>query len=355
LSSDPPEAAPSPGHQPVLLAEVLEHLAPRPGEVAVDATLGRGGHAIELLRAIRGGVAPGLAASSAHSGLLIGIDRDRENLAAAGARLAVEAGLAAIPIEPAIAPRNEPAPGSIANASPVRLVHADFAQIDEVLASRGLAADLVLADLGASSPHFDDPERGFSFRHEGPLDMRLDRSGGVTAADLVAQLPERDLAETIRRLGEEPFAARIARKIARVRAAAPISTTTQLADLVRDAYGPRARHSRMHPATRTFMALRIAVNDELGSLQRLLARIGMAARLAAANEGGWLRRGARIGVIAFHSLEDRMVKHAFAQCEAEGLLRRRPRRSILPSEVEIGHNPRARSARLRVAMVGGLP
>ena len=337
----------------MLLAEVLEHLAPRPGTVAVDATLGRGGHAIELLRAVVAGAPSGDPAWSGPPGLLVGIDRDRENLAAAAARLATETGLAPSPIEPAIFPQTNLAPRTAADPSPVRLVHADFAQLGEVLSSRGLAADLLLADLGASSPHFDDPERGFSFRHEGPLDMRLDRSGGITAADLLAQLPERDLAETIRRLGEEPLAARIARKIAHARAAAPISTTTQLADLVRDAYGPRARHSRMHPATRTFMALRIAVNDELGSLQRLLERIGVAARMAAAGEGGWLRRGARIGVIAFHSLEDRMVKHAFAQLEAEGLLERRPRRPILPGEVEIAHNPRARSARLRVATVGG--
>lgn len=324
------------GHAPVLLAEAIAALRPAPGSVAVDATVGRGGHAAAILRAVR---------AEGAGGSLVAIDRDRENLAFAGARLAAEIGVPPPPIEGVAGVPLETRP-------PLRLVHADFGRLGEVLASRNLAADLLLADLGVSSTHFDDPSRGFSFRHDGPLDMRLDRSGGATAADLVAGLPERDLAEAILRLGEEPLARRIARKIAHARAAAPISTTSQLAELVRDAYGPRARASRMHPATRTFMALRIAVNDELGSLHRLLEQLADAARRCAAGAPAPLAPGARLGVISFHSLEDRMVKRAFSSLAGEGLARLATRRPIEPRDAEREANPRARSAKLRAATVG---
>jgi 16S rRNA (cytosine1402-N4)-methyltransferase len=337
LSSEPAGTAEGrPGHAPVLLAEAIAALRPLPGSLAVDATVGRGGHAIALLRAVREG---------GGGGSLLAIDRDRENLAFAGGRLAAEIGVPLPPIEGPAGPPLEARP-------PLRLVHADFGRLGEVLTSRGLAADLVLADLGVSSTHFDDPSRGFSFRLDGPLDMRLDRSGGATAADLVAGLPEADLAEAILRLGEEPLARRIARKIAHARAAAPITTTSRLAELVRDAYGPRARASRMHPATRTFMALRIAVNDELGSLHRLLEQLADAARRCVAGAPTLLAPGARIGVISFHSLEDRMVKRSLAALAAEGLARLASRRPIEPRDEEREANPRARSAKLRAATVG---
>lgn len=323
-----------PGHEPVLFREVMTALAPRPGETFVDATVGRGGHAEAILRQ----VLPG--------GRLLGLDRDAENLAFSAVRLAGLIGAAEVP---PIEPRNGSAPA----AGPLRLVHADFARLGEVLAARDLAADGILADLGIASTHVDDPTRGFSFRGDGPLDMRLDRRQGPTAAELLASLSETEIARAIRVLGEEPLASAIARKIARVREATPISTTSQLAALVRDAYGSRAGRSRMHPATRTFMALRIAVNDELGSLRSLLASISDAAASLAAGRSSWLRPGARLAVISFHSLEDRMVKHAFADLAARGLASLPFRRPVEAGEEEVARNPRSRSAKLRVATVGG--
>ncbi|MGA1045629.1 MAG: 16S rRNA (cytosine(1402)-N(4))-methyltransferase RsmH [Phycisphaerales bacterium] len=336
MGSDPEEgdsATEGVGHEPVLLAEVLAALDLRPGDTAADLTLGRGGHALPILEAV--GV----------SGRLVGFDRDAENLAFAGRRLAAHAAVAAPPIE-VIRPPDTSPPG------PLRLIHADFAHAGEALRARSIAADAVLADLGVASTHFDDPARGFSFRFEGPLDMRLDRSRGATAAELLASLPEDELARMIRLLGEEPLAARIARKIACVRESAPISTTSELAELVRAAYGPRAHRSRMHPATRTFMALRIAVNDELGSLQRLLASIEEAAAAIGRGEASWLRPGARVAVISFHSLEDRAVKWSFASLAERGLVRLMGRRPAEASASEQDSNPRSRSAKLRVATVG---
>ena len=317
----------------MLLAETLATLDPHAGELAVDLTLGRGGHAQALLERL------------GPAGRLVGFDRDAENLAFAGRRLAATLGIDVPPIE-SIRPPDSPPSG------PLRLVHADFAHAGESLAARGIAADLVLADLGVASTHFDEPDRGFSFRFEGPLDMRLDRSRGATAAELLASLPEEELARMIRLLGEEPLASRIARKIACVRESAPISTTSELADLVRAAYGPRAHRSRMHPATRTFMALRIAVNDELGSLQRLLASIEEAAAAIGRGEASWLRPGARVAVISFHSLEDRAVKRSFASLAERGLARLMGRRPAEASASEQDSNPRSRSAKLRVATVG---
>jgi len=325
-----------PGHEPVLLREVMNALAPRSGETFVDATVGRGGHAAAILREV------------VPDGLLLGLDRDAENLAFAAARLAPLTGSDPPPVEPIRTP-------DLPARRPLRLVHADFARLGEVLGARDLAADGILADLGIASTHVDDPARGFSFRGDGPLDMRLDRSQGPTAADLLASLSETEIARAIRVLGEEPLAAAIARKIARVREATPISTTSQLAALVRDAYGSRAGRSRMHPATRTFMALRIAVNDELGSLRSLLASLAEAAASLAAGTKSWLRPGARIAVISFHSLEDRMVKHAFADLSTRGLATLPFRRPVEAGEEEVRRNPRSRSAKLRVAMVGGAP
>jgi 16S rRNA (cytosine1402-N4)-methyltransferase len=282
------------GHTPVLLAETLELLDVRPGGFYVDGTLGLGGHAREILR------------RSAPHGRLLGLDRDAETLERARA---------------ALAPFGER----------VRLGHADFRELPELLA--GEQPDGILLDLGVSSLQLDSPERGFSFRHEGPLDMRLDRSHGPSAAELVNRLPERELADLIHRYGEERAARRVARAIVAARARRRLTTTLELAELVRGAVG-RGRPG-LHPATRTFQALRIGVNRELEGLERAL---GAAARL--------LAPGGRLAVIAFHSLEDRQVKQAFRSLRGEGfqLLTRKPLR---PGLAELGANPRARSARLR--------
>jgi len=297
----------APDHHPVLLTEVLTLLAPQPGEVILDCTLGRGGHAVAL----------GAAASDT---TVVGLDVDEGNRAFAAARLQ-DAGV-----------NNHTRQGN-------------FVRAPETMADTGLAADVVLADLGFASNQVDDPQRGFSFRLDGPLDMRLDPSSPVTAASLLASLPEQELASLIRRHGEEPLAARIAQKVAQERSQRPIHTTGQLADLVREAYGVRARTSRQHPATRTFQALRIAVNDELAALQTLLDRLTRALRTDASS---WLRPGARIGIIAFHSLEDRPVKQCFTKLICDGLAADVSAGAVQAGTEELDRNPRSRSARLRV-------
>jgi 16S rRNA (cytosine1402-N4)-methyltransferase len=282
------------GHVPVLLAETLEVLAVRPGGFWVDGTVGLGGHAAAILRA------------SAPHGRLLGLDRDGETLARARA---------------ALAPFGERA----------RLEQADFREIPERC---GEPAQGILLDLGVSSAQLDDPGRGFSFQAEGPLDMRMDRGDGETAADLVNGLPEKTLAEVIFRYGEERASRRIARAIVRARERAPLATTTELAAVVRRASPPRRRRGH-DPATRTFQALRIRVNRELEGLEAAME--GAAACLAP--------RG-RLAVIAFHSLEDRAVKTVFRALAGRGfsLVTRKPLR---PSAEEVRRNPRARSARLR--------
>jgi len=283
------------GHVPVLLAETLETLAVRPGGLFVDGTVGLGGHAAAILRA------------SAPDGRLLGLDRDGETLARAAQ---------------ALRPFGER----------VRLEHADFREIPERL--HGERAQGVLVDLGISSAQLDDPERGFSFQAEGPLDMRMDRGEGETAGDLVNRLPERELADVIYLYGEERRSRRIARAIVRARERAPIRTTTELAEIVRRA-SPRSGRPGLHPATRTFQALRIRTNRELDGL-------GAALRAAAQ----CLAPGGRLAVIAFHSLEDREAKTTLRALAAEGfsLVTRKP---VRPSEAEVSANPRARSARLR--------
>jgi 16S rRNA (cytosine1402-N4)-methyltransferase len=205
----------------------------------------------------------------------------------------------------------------------------------------------VLADLGFASTQMDDPARGFSFQADGPLDMRLDPTRGESAADLLARIREPELADAIFELGEDPFSRRIARTIVERRTRAPLRTTQELASAVVAAYGARARDSRMHPATRTFMALRILVNDELGALRTLLAALEQGGREAAAGSG-WLRPGCRAGIISFHSLEDRLVKHAMADWERAGLGERVTRKPAEASDVELATNRRARSAKFRV-------
>jgi len=325
---DAPDFA-DPGHVPVLPAETLELLAPRAGEVVVDATLGRGGHAAQILPMI----APG--------GTLVATDLDRGNLDFAAARLeAVARGLEGVRVIP---------------------VHASFVELPRILAERELAADALVADLGFASTQVDDPGRGLSFGADGPLDMRLDRDrrGAPTAADVVNRSSEIELARVLAEYGEEPppIARRIAAKIVEARAGAPIHTTAELTRLVLDAYGPRARSSRMHPATKTFMALRIAVNDELAALASLLAALGRAAEAAASgaspSAGAWLRPGARLAVISFHSLEDRQVKQAFASLVDRGLAHRLTRKPVTASDDEVRVNPRSRSARLRAVVLAG--
>jgi 16S rRNA (cytosine1402-N4)-methyltransferase len=314
------------GHVPVLAGQVMVLLAPKSGDTALDLTAGRGGHAELLARAIGA------------SGRLLLVDRDSANLAFARDRV-----LGIAPGHPDVETR-----------------HGSFASIERLLASLGPAwqADAVLADLGFASSQMDDPGRGFSFQADGPLDMRLDPTQGETAADLLARLPEADLADAIFHLGEDPFARRIARTIVERRARTPLATTADLAATVVAAYGPRARQSRMHPATRTFMALRILVNDELRALDTLLASIERGARAPIAGCAAgtaatipWLRPGARIAIISFHSLEDRRVKHAFADWERAGLGARLTRKPAEADESEIRANPRARSAKLRAFQI----
>lgn len=304
----PADSPPDPiGHAPVLLRPILDLLAPRPGEVYLDCTLGRGGHALAIERRI------------SPQGMLVGLDLDPTNLDFARHRL--EAAFE----------------GQI---GPVRhLVHANFAQAPVVLEQIGLTdgVDLLLADLGFASTQVDDPNRGLSFSQDGPLDMRLAPTSGQTAADLVNTLPARELADLIYRLGEERLSRRIAQKIDEFRRREPIKNTGQLAQLVRQAYGPSGRRQRIDPATRTFMALRIAVNGELESLEQLLADLP---RL--------LRPGARAGVISFHSLEDRLVKHSFRGYQQAGRAELVTRKPVTADETEERDNPRSRSAKLRV-------
>lgn len=305
------------GHVPVLGPEVVRLLAPQAGDLLIDCTAGRGGHAELLARAMG-------------SGTLVLSDLDPGNLAYAAERLA----------------RAAPDVRVIA-------VQGDFRHLALRMRTMGLPpANAVLADLGVSSLHLDDPARGFSFSADAPLDMRLDPAGSRTAADLVARLSEEELTTVIGHLGEEPLARRIAQKVAESREVAPIKTTAQLALLVREAYGPRARTSRLHPATRTFMALRIAVNDELGALEGLLLAVATAAHEAAQGKAGWLARDARVAVISFHSLEDRLVKRSFAALESSGLASRLARKPLVASDAEVDANPRARSAKLRIVRLG---
>jgi 16S rRNA (cytosine1402-N4)-methyltransferase len=283
------------GHTSVLLAETLELLAVRPGGLWVDGTVGLGGHAEAILRA------------SAPDGRLLGLDRDSETLERARERLAQF-------------------------GDRVRLEHADYREIEQRLGDA--RADGILLDLGISSAQLDDPERGFSFQAEGPLDMRLDRSHGETAEEVVNRTRERELADLIFAYGDEHASRRIARAIVYERERERIRSTTRLAEIVRRA-APRSRRPGLHPATRTFQALRIRVNRELDGLGEALERA--AARLAP---------GGRLAVIAFHSLEDRAVKQAFRSLAARGFgaLTKKPLR---PGEDETRRNPRARSACLR--------
>jgi 16S rRNA (cytosine1402-N4)-methyltransferase len=296
------------GHLPVMLAEVLESLSPRDGGHYIDGTFGGGGYAKAILEAADCRV--------------LGIDRDPDAVAR-GRELAKQF------------------------AGRLTIVQGEFSQMDELFNGK---SDGVVLDLGVSSFQFDEADRGFSFREDGPLDMRMSKSG-VSAADFVNTAEESVLADVIHHLGEERFARRVARAIV---AARPLSRTAELADVVAKALGPAALRHPIHPATRTFQALRIHVNDELGELERGLEA---AERVLAA--------GGRLVVVAFHSLEDRIVKRFFAEhgkpqpagsrhaplaaAKREQTFRLLTSKPRMPTEAEIAQNPRARSARLRAA------
>lgn len=319
-SSFPPASQPA-GHLPVLPEEVLAALSPAPGMVYCDATAGLGGHASMI--------APRLAPR----GTVILNDVDPGNLERASAR--VRAVLDKVPDGHTVA---------------VRTVRGNFARLPSLLGRADLpeplpSADLFLADLGFSSNQMDTAERGFSFMRAGPLDMRLDPTLPTSARDLVNTLPERELVRILREFGEEPAAARIARKIAQTRTSEPITTTSGLADLVRSVLPTKS--GSIDPATRTFQALRLAVNDELGTLAALLDQVERTALYRAAEVPAWLSPGARVAVIAFHSLEDRPVKRLFASLHKSGRAQFCSEQPSLPTDLEVRNNPRARSARLR--------
>lgn len=291
-----------PRHVSVLPVEVLAALAPKPGEIFIDATVGAGGHS----RLLAERVLP--------DGRLIGLDRDPAMLELARSRL-----------------------GSL----PVKLIQGPFSRLREVLDELNIGAvDGVLADLGICSDQLDAAERGLSFTQPGPLDMRLDPETGEPASALLRRLNERDLADLIYRYGEERFSRRIARRIVEVRRREPLQTTEQLAELVRRCVPrpPRSRDRRrpaIDPATRVFQALRIAVNDELGELEHLLKILPQC-----------VRPGGRVAIISFHSLEDRLVKQAFRDRSMWEALTKKP---VQAGEEEVRNNPRARSAKLRAA------
>ncbi len=292
-------------HFPVLLEETLSFLLGGNRKVFVDATVGLGGHAYEILK-------------RDPKAYLIGIDKDPQALELAERRLKEFEGR-------------------------FSLYQADYKDLDEVLKAEGLkTVDGILMDLGVSMLQLKTPERGFSFKEDAPLDMRMNPEQRLTAYDVVNRYSERELYRIIREYGEERFAKRIAAAIVRRRKEKPIETTLELAGIVEEAV-PKGFYKKIHPATKTFQAIRIEVNRELDHLKEALLKVP---RL--------LSEGGRVAVISFHSLEDRIVKHTFRHFEKEGLLKVLTKKPVLPSEEEISKNPPSRSAKLRVAeRVGG--
>ncbi len=294
-----------PGHRPVLYEEVLELLQPktRTGQIKIlDCTLGLGGHASALMR------------TSGKDAQLVGMDADEDNVVFAKRNLALFEGR-------------------------VRFFHANYSQIHDVLAEVGWdKVDILLADLGIASNQLDNPDRGMSFSQDGPLDMRLDRNSPRTAAELVNQIGEKELADLIYSFGEERYSRRIARAIVAERQKGRIERTKQLEDIVFRAMPAPLRQKRkgVHPATRTFQALRIAVNEELQNLEILLGSLG---DVMAVN--------GRAAFISFHSLEDRRVKQAFSDLVGTGRAKSLTKKPIVATEEEIQENPRSRSAKLR--------
>ena len=303
-------------HRPVLLDECIEALNIRPDGIYLDGTLGRAGHSREIARRL-------------DTGRLICVDRDDAALEAARERLAPW-------------------------MDRVTLVHSNFDRVDEILNELGIpGADGMLFDLGVSSPQLDDGARGFSYMADAPLDMRMDREEGLTAADVVNTWSQEELKRILFQYGEERYAPQIAGAIVRRREEGPIRTTLELVDIIKSAMPARALKEKQHPAKRSFQAIRIAVNDELGSVERMLKRA-----VPRLNKGG------RLAVITFHSLEDRIVKTGFADfargctcppdfpvcvCGKTPDIRLVNKKPILPSQRELEENPRSRSAKLRVA------
>ena len=288
-------------HTPVLLREVIEWLAPKPNMTIVDCTVGAGGHSAAIVPRLM------------PEGRLITMDCDEQALEAAKVRL-------------------------VEFAPNVAYVHRNFRDLPNALAHlHGERVDGLLADLGMSSLQLDNPQRGLSFSREGPLDMRLDSRQPMTAASLIRQSSQRQLVDLFRDYGEERWAERIARRIVETRKRQPLDTTSQLARLVEDAV-PRGASRRLHPATRVFQALRIAVNDELGALRALLNVLP-----------DILLPGGRAVILTFHSLEDRLVKQTFRQGAQTGRLRVLTKKPVRPSAEEAAANPRSRSAKLRAA------
>ena len=304
------------GHRPVLLEECLEALAIRPDGVYVDGTLGRAGHSLEIARRLT-------------TGRLIGIDRDETAIAAARERL-----------------RDY--------MDHVTLVHSNFDRIGAILEELNISgADGMLFDLGVSSPRLDDAQRGFSYMHDAPLDMRMDRTAALDAHQVVNRWPYEELRRILYEYGEERYAPAIAKGICRARETAPIETTLQLVDVIKSAMPPQALREKQHPAKRSFQAIRIAVNGELDALPPMLN--------AAAEH---LNAGGRLAVISFHSLEDRIIKKTMQElatgctcppnfpvcvCGKTPKMKLISRKPITPGDRELTENPRARSAKLRVA------
>lgn len=305
------------GHKPVLLHECLDALAIKPDGVYLDGTLGRAGHSLEIVRRLTAG------------GRLIALDRDETAIEAAQRRLADY-------------------------MDRVTLVHSNFSALDDVLREIGVrGVDGMLFDLGVSSPQLDDAARGFSYKQDAPLDMRMDESASYTARELVNTVSYEELKRILYEYGEERYAPAIAKKICAYRTEKPIETTLELADLIRSAMPAAALREKQHPAKRSFQAIRIAVNDELAAVREMMD-----------TAPDKLRVGGRLCVISFHSLEDRIVKTGIARrehgctCPREApvctcgfvqTLRSVSRKPILPGEEELECNPRARSAKLRVA------
>ena len=304
-------------HKSVLLQECIDALNIRPDGIYLDGTLGGAGHSSQIARRLTEG------------GRLIGVDRDRTALAAAKERLAPY-------------------------ADRVTLVHSNFAEIDAILDSLGIpAVDGMLFDLGVSSPQLDDASRGFSYMADAPLDMRMDKDDALTAGEGVNTWSQGELRRILYDYGEERYAPQIAAAICRAREKAPIETTLELVDIIRSAMPAQALREKQHPAKRSFQAIRIAVNDELGAVSRM-----MQAAVGRLNPGG------RLAVITFHSLEDRIVKSEMQQaargctcppefpvcvCGKKPLVKLVTRKPIVSGPAELEENPRARSAKLRVA------
>jgi 16S rRNA (cytosine1402-N4)-methyltransferase len=289
-------------HKPVMVKEVLNFLDPRPGSTIVDCTIGVGGHSAEILKRI----SPG--------GRLIGIDRDSESLEISRDRLKGMGGS-------------------------YDLVWDDFRNLDKIISDAGIEEiDAIFYDLGVSSYQLQNPERGFSIKLNGPLDMRMDRKSYISAYDLVNSLSKKEISDILRTFGQEHWHNRIASVLVRRRNNSPINTTKQLTDIVLQAMPYKYRHSRIHPATRTFQAFRIAVNRELEALE-----------IALDKSIDYLRPGGRICIISFHSLEDRIVKNKLRQFAREGVVKILTKKPLVPQDDELNSNPRSRSAKLRAA------